>query len=196
MNSNIKIVEKPEWVSWEAIHEVLWNAHRDNRDHGIVMTLPSIPAEKLKDMFGEGDKILVALDGEKVIGTAAIRVRKFSYWCSGDEDRYAYFCLASLLPEYSGMGIYKAMNIRREELAREMSLTKILVDTHERNQHLLDIIKKAGFKFIGYKYCHDHFNIVAVKWLDGCPYSTFRCKFEFLKSRIWVKLRTSLRKRY
>lgn len=194
MKSNIQIVEKPEWVTWEVIHEVLWEAHQDNRDHGVVMTLPSIPAEELKNKFGEQDEILVALDGEKVVGTAAIRVRRFPYWCSGEDDRYAYICFASVLPEYSGMGIYKALDMRREALAREMGLVKLLGDTHEDNQHLLRIKKKTGYKFVGYKHFSDHYNVVFVKWLDGCPYSPLRCKFEFQKSCLLVKLKVFLRR--
>ena len=138
-------------------------------------------SEDLKNKFGDQDKFFVALDGEKVVGTGAVKINKYSLWCNGDDDRYAYVCFAAVLPEYSGKGIYKALDLRREEAAKEMGLTKMLGDTHEKNQHRLDIMTKVGYEFVDYKYCHDHFNIIAVKWLDGCPYSPLKCKFEFWK---------------
>lgn len=195
MNPNIKIVEKPDWVTWETISEVLKKAHQDNRDQGVVMRLPMLSAEEIKNKFGDHDKFFVALDGEKVVGTGAVAIKEYSLWCNGEDARYAYVCFAAVLPEYSGMGIYKALDLRREKAAREMGVTKIIGDTHERNQHRLDIMMKVGYKFVAYKYCHDHFNIVAVKWLDGCPYSPMKCKFEFQKDRIRVKLRALIYKR-
>ena len=53
----IQVIEKPDWVSWEVIHQVLWNAHEENRQKGIMMQLPSLSAEELHKYIGEG-KIL------------------------------------------------------------------------------------------------------------------------------------------
>ena len=34
-------MEKPDWVSWETIHDVLWEAHAENRKNGVFMRYPS-----------------------------------------------------------------------------------------------------------------------------------------------------------
>lgn len=187
MNSDIQIIEKPDWVTWDEIHDVLWMAHAENRNNGVVMRYPSLSGEEIRQKIEGNGKMLVAMDGNKVIGTAAIIVKAYHLWC-GKGD-YAYCCFASILPEYNGKGIYKALDLKREEFALSMQLTRMLGDTHENNKHRLDIAKKAGYKFIDYKYYRDHYNIVMVKWLHGCPYSEFRCKIEFLKRKLKVKIK-------
>ena len=55
MGQNIQIIEKPDWVSWDEIHSVLWKAHEQNRKKGMIMSLPSKSAEDLqKYMEGKG----------------------------------------------------------------------------------------------------------------------------------------------
>jgi GNAT superfamily N-acetyltransferase len=187
MNQNIQIIEKPEWVSWDEIHNVLWKAHEKNRQNGIIMALPTLPGNLIREKIEGHGKMFVALDGEKVVGTAALAIKQYSLWCG--KGSYAYCCFASVLPEYNGKGIYKALDLRREELALSMGLVSMIGDTHENNQHRLDIAKKAGYKFVDYKYYKNHYNVVMVKWLNGCPYSEFRCKIEFHKRKLKVKIK-------
>ena len=187
MNQNIQIIEKPEWVSWDEIHNVLWRAHEKNRQNGIIMALPALPGNLIREKIEGHGKMFVALDGEKVVGTAALAIKQYSLWCG--KGSYAYCCFASVLPEYNGKGIYKALDLRREELALSMGLVRMIGDTHESNKHRLDIAKKAGYKFVDYKSYKNHYNVVMVKWLNGCPYSEFRCKIEFHKRKLKVKIK-------
>ena len=103
MNNNIVIVERPDWVSWEDIKQCLVDAHAVNRVAGINMAHYQWPAERIKDSVGENGTMLVALDGNKVVGTAAIVEKKGKSWYA--PGRYAYLCFAGILPEYSGQGI-------------------------------------------------------------------------------------------
>ena len=187
MEQNIQIIEKPEWVSWDEIHEVLVKAHAQNRAKGINMALPALPGEKIREIIEGHGKMLLAMDGQKVVGTSAIIVKANHLWC-GKGD-YAYCCFASVLPEYNGKGIYKALDLKREELAISMNLIRMIGDTHENNKHRLDIAKKVGYKFVGLIVCKDHYNIVIVKWLNGCPYPSWYIKFRFLLSKIYLKTR-------
>lgn len=50
----IEIVEKPEWVSWDDIHDVVWKAHENNRKKGVIMSYPSLPGEKNKGKSRKG----------------------------------------------------------------------------------------------------------------------------------------------
>ena len=186
----IQIVEKPEWVSWEDIHNVLWVSHSENRRKGIVMRFPSLSCDVIKRIVERNGKMLVAIDDNKVVGTAAIKVRNENMWCG--KGKYAYMCFASVLPEYNGKGVFKALDSKREEIALSLGLNKMLADTHEKNTRRLEIAKKAGYRFVDYKFYRDHYNVVMVKWLDGCPYSEFRCRVEFTKSKIAVKTKRFL----
>lgn len=191
-NHMITIIEKPEWVSWDEIHDVLSLAHEDNRNRGVNMRKPALPGNQIAQEIGNNGKMFVAMDGNRVIGTAAIVIKKLNYWCGSPGDEYACVYFASVLPDYRGQGIFKLLDIKREEEARTHGINKLLGDTHERNIHRLEIAKKSGYKFVSYKDCRDHFNIVMVKWLDGCPYSDLRCSLEFYKSKILLKLRRFL----
>ena len=193
MDQNIQIIEKPEWVSWDDIHEVLVKSHSQNRANGINMKKPSLPGEKIAEEIGDEGKMFVALDGKRVVGTSAIVVKRKSYWCGRKKDRYACVYFASVLPDYNGQGIFKELDLRREKESLSMGIEKMLGDTHERNQHRLKIAKKAGYKFIDYKFCGDHYNVVMVKWLNGCPYSDLRCWYEFHKRKLIVKAKTKIK---
>ena len=163
MTSSIQIIEKPDWVSWNEIHEVLWAAHTQNREKGVNMAFPALHGNEIREKIEGHGIMFVAIADEKVVGTAAIIVRSYNFWCG--VGKYAYFCFASVLPEYEGQGIYKQLNIEREKKTQEIGLKRIKIDTHERNTHLLKIAKKVGFKNVDVSIYKDHYNIVMVKWL-------------------------------
>ena len=178
MDPSIRISLKPESVSWDEIHQVIWQSHEENRRNGVVMRYPSLPGEEIRKRVGEEGKMLVALteDG-KLIGTGAVFPKKASLWFG--KDTFAYCCFASVLPEYNGKGVYKEICRRQEEMAREMGLDKMLFDTHEKNSRNLGHSIKAGYRPVDVKFYGDHYNVVMVKWMDGCPYSDWVCAFHY-----------------
>ena len=187
MEQNIKIVEKPEWVSWDEIHNVLWKAHENNRSKGIIMAFPSLSGEEIKKKIGEDGKMFIALDGKKVVGTLALIKKTGKEWyCSGE---YGYLCFGAVLSEYSGKGVYRSLYQLAEPMARKMGLTILTRDTNEHNARMLKIAKQEGYYFVEYRVCKDHFNIVRAKWLNGCPYSESYIKMRFLLSKFYKKIR-------
>ncbi len=173
----VQVVEKPDWVSWDDIQEVVWKAHETNRQRGINMRFPTLPGEEIRKHIEGDGKMFVALDGKKVIGTAAVNRKKANLWC-GKGD-YAYFCFASVLPEYSGQGLYKQLCEFVEKESINKGLFRVMFDTHEKNTRMSDINLKHGYKKVSYKRYDDHNNIIFVKWLEGCPYSNSRCLIEY-----------------
>lgn len=189
MNNNIQILEKPNGVSWDEIHDVLWKAHAENRERGLNMAFPALPGDKIRDNLEKNQgKMFVALnENNELIATAAIKRKRANLWC-GKGD-YAYLCFASILPEYRGNGLYKSLYQIREKEAQKMGLCRILFDTHEHNQRVIDINARHGFKLVDLTVWKDHYNVVMVKWLDGCPYSDWHCKGQFLIHKWYRKLR-------
>lgn len=191
---DIIIQEKDDTLSWDEIQQCIWNAHSENRDKGIIMGNPSLSANEIRKRIENNGKMLVALINGKVVGTAAVDRKRVSLWCSNKNEEYAHICFDSVLSEYNGCGIFKLLDIKREKMILEMGLDKIIGDTHEYNYKRLEIAKKNGYKFVDYKFCKDHFNIVLVKWLHGYPYSDLMCslmyKYNKLKREIkykWLK---------
>jgi len=182
--NNIQILEKPDWVSWDDIHELLWNAHAENRKNGVFMRYPTLSGEEIRlRVEGTGKMFCAFVDG-KMVGTGAIVAKSFKLWFTKKSEVFGYQCFAAVLPEYTGKGIYKLLNLYREQECRRMEINRLMFDTHKGNIHIQKILKKNGYKFVDYKFYKNHYNIVMVKWLDGCPYSRFRLWYEFNKRKL------------
>lgn len=187
MSANIQIVEKPEWVTWDEIHEVLVKAHAQNRANGVNMKKPTLPGEKIAEEVGNEGKMFVALDGERVVGTLALIDKSGRRWYN--TGKYGYLCYGAVLPEYGGKGIYRSLYQVAETTAKQLGLIVLTRDTNERNARMLKITKQEGYHYVAYKVCSDHFNIVRAKWLNKCPYPVWYINTRFLISKVIAKLR-------
>ena len=166
-DTRIKIVEKPDWVSWDEIHEVVWEAHANNREKGIIMSYPSLSGEEIKNMIGDHGKMFLAVEDNKVVGTLALIV---------------------VLPEYSGKGIYRSLYQLAESTAKQMNLSVLTRDTNERNVRMLKITKQEGYHFVEYRAHKDHCSIVKAKWLETCPFTDKQIKRHFVISKLLTKI--------
>ena len=187
MHNDIQIVEKPEWVSWDDIHNLLWQAHSINRSKGIKMAYPSLPGEKIREKVEGHGKMFVAIDGGRVVGSAAVIIKRASLWCGKQE--YGYCCFSAVLPEYAGNGIYKQFVFLQEKEAATMGLGMMMFDSHENNSRVLDVNRKNGYKAVDISIWKEHYNVVRVKWLNGCPYSDLYCHLQFYIHKWYRKLR-------
>ena len=187
-------MEKPDWVSWDDIKQCLVDAHSVNRAKGMQMAHYQWPVEKIRDSLGHGGVMLVALDGEKVVGTAAIAEKNGRAWYAN--GRYAYMCFAGVLPGYGGHGIYKELVKKREGIAESQGYQKLLLDTHYHNKRIQEIAKKNGYRLVRFfrAASKDHYSVVMVKWLNGCPYSSFYCWMKFQTSKLYALIRFPLKK--
>ena len=191
-NHSITVVEKPDWVLWEDIQQCLYDAHSVNRANGINMSHYQWSVEKIKETIGEKGVTLVALDDKKVVGTASFGEKYGHFWYAN--GRYAYLCFAGILPEYNGRGIYKALCEKREEIAKSLGYSIMVLDTHYFNRRLQRISADNGFRFVRFfrASTKDHYSVVMAKWLDGCPYSKFYCHWKYEVCKIKTLLLTKV----
>lgn len=174
------IIERPESVSWEQVSSVLKKAHEDNVRNGIVLPYPQLPPTEIKEKVeGQGGVLFVALCGEQLVATGAVKIIKKNLWCgSGD---YAYCFFAAVLPEYAGRGIYRRIEIAEEVYAKSKGVNRMMFDTDERNKRILSISKKNGYCVVDYRIREGRNSVLLVKWLDGCPYSRVKCTVKYLR---------------
>lgn len=194
MPTEIQIIEKPDWISWEEIKKCLYDAHSVNRQKGINMRRYLWSAEDIRNYIGPNGVMLVALDGKKVIGTAAISEKYDNTWYI--KGRYAYLCFGCVLPQYSGQGIFKKMEHKREEIALLQGYDVLLADTHIKNKVRLHIAKHNGYHKI---HCFrgrnsDHYSVIIAKWAKGCPYPPIYLNIRFYYSWLYINVVTILRK--
>lgn len=190
MDSSIQVLVKPDWISWDDVHQVLVKAHALNRANGIQMRKPSLPGDIISKEIGDDGVMLVAIDGTKVVGTAAIVPKNGSSWYN--KGLYGYLCFASVLPDYGGKGVYRRLCEEREKIARAKGIQGLLFDTHHRNEHVIRINEKYGFKRVSVKNCSDHWNIVMFKWIDGCPFSEWRCTYEYTRRKALLMIKRKI----
>lgn len=184
----IEIKEKPDNISWDAIHELLWEAHSINRRKGVIMSFASLPGYKLKEKIESGNgKLFVAMDGDKIVGTGAYTIVHSKYWFANKD--YLYLCLGSVLPEYNGKGIYKQLYEVRESEAKKLGYDVIVFETHEHNNRTISINMNRDFHKVSYKRCKDHNNVIMAKWLSICPHTLNVIHFHYFLSKFKVKLK-------
>ena len=129
--------------------------------------------------------MLVAMDEDKpvgVIGLLIIRETKKKIWCVHG-GKIGYVTLLGVLPEYSGRGIATQLFRAVDDLARQQGMDKILGDTDVRNKSAIRLLKKMDYKVVDYICREDHESVYILKWLDGCPFSWWRIKYHYIKSR-------------
>ena len=156
------------------------------------MRYPSLSGVEIEKKLGAEGRMLVAMnEHNELVGTAAIIPKETTLWFGKHE--FAYCCFAAVLPEYNGKGVYKEMCRIQEDMERNMGLHMMLFDTHEKNVHNISNSIKAGYRAVDIKHYDNHYNVVMVKWLDGCPYSPLQCRIHFLKRQVIVHFHTFLK---
>lgn len=183
MDAHIQILEKPEWISWDDIRHCLYAAHAPNRANGINMTHFQWSTEKFVETIGENGRMFVALDGEVIVGVAAVCERNGNSWYA--KGKYAYMGFAGVLPEYTGRGIYNELLMIREDFARRRGYEVMTFVTHQKNNRVQCVALRNGYRFVSFFQASskDHYNVVMAKWVNGCPYSKFYCKKKYLVSK-------------
>ena len=168
----IKVMEKPDWVSWDDIHELLLAAHKKNIEKGVVMNTTTMSGEQLKKHIGENGRCFVALCGDKLIGTTSVRISIGKKWY--DKGKIvSKGTLSAILPKFQGLGILEEMNELRDAYIKEMGVQVMEGDTPEKNMVVRKFVARNGFKEVRYFPAshQNHFSVYFVKWLDDCPFS-------------------------
>ena len=117
---------KPENITFDDIHKVIEDAHSVNKDKGFTMRTASLTGNELKERIGKDGFCLVALDGEKLVGTLSIRfVKRNNWYANGVIPEYI---LAAVLPEYQGFHINSKLSnmIQQKKTQKQLKFTNIL----------------------------------------------------------------------
>lgn len=181
----IKICEKPEWISWNDIHECLYTAHSSNREKGINMLTQRLSGPELEDRINRKSSqyhAIVALDNKKLVGTASICFVRKKIW--SHEYWGGYFLYEGIYPEYKGQGIFTRLCKYREELAIRNNCEIIFLDTAEKNDRRQLIAKKDGYIYVDMFASRNskHYSVVMAKWLDETKYP------RFTSLRYWIRV--------
>ena len=189
MQSKVVIVDKPSWVSFDDIHDVLWKANELNRKNGFKLRTAELSGGELEERIGTNGKCFVALEGEKIVGTISIRMlRRNNWYAQGEVPDYM---LAAVLPEYQGQHLNTRLSEKVFDYVKNAGYQLIELDTAEDNLHAIAVYEHLGFKKVNYVAIKDadHYSVVMAKWLENCPFSEHYCRLRYSIKRILVRIR-------
>ena len=130
----------------------------------------------------------VAMKEGKLIGTASLKIKTVKqWWVKGD---VAYPFADAIIPEYRGTDVFMELQKLRGKCIKELGINILMFDTEENNKLVQKYNIKMGAKRIKLYASSKtwYYSVVMVKWLDGCPYSDWYCKFRFNLSKLLVRL--------
>lgn len=186
----IRVMEKPDWISWDEVAECIHEAQKTNNKKGFDMKFGHKSGDELKESVGENGYCFVVLnESNKVIATISLKISNIRFWWhKGDAGYHLY---EAVLPAYRGTDAYFDMHIALKKKEKELGLKLLWATTAEHNKVILKAAIRTGWKQVQYspsaKGC-DYYSIIIAKWMDGCPYSERRIRFMFNLSKKVVRL--------
>lgn len=187
--NEIKVMAKPDWVSWDDIRNLLIEAHKKNIEKGITMNTTTMSGEEIKKYIGEEGRCFVAFCGDQLIGTTSARIMFGEKWYDMGKI-ISKGAMSAILPKYQGLGILEEMNELRDAYIAEKGVQVLEGDTPEENIVVRKFVARNGFKEVRYFPAsqQNHFSVYFVKWLEGCPFSDKYIKRYFTISKILTKI--------
>ena len=187
--NGITIMEKPDWISFDDIHELLYLAHTENREkRGFHVRTAEMTGAELEARIGSRGKCFVALDEKKLVGTASYRIVDRNYWFV--KGPVADRILVAVHPDYQRKHIASSLRDTVQKSVIENGFHYIESATAEANKPVRDACQKDGFRYVDLQVpTSDHYNVVMLKWLDGCPYPKWRTDAHYAWKRLGKKLK-------
>ena len=189
----IRIIEKPDWITWYEIAECIHVGQATNNKKGFDMKFGHLTGEELQrnnlGESGEGYTFVALNENNNVVGTQCVTIVYLNKWWH--KGRSGLRCNSSTLPEYRGTDVYFGLREAIENKEKELGINVVWGTTSEKNEFILKLQKKYGWKYVGYTPSprdYDYFSYVMVKWKDGCPYNDKFINFRFKVSRIYSRI--------
>lgn len=186
---SIEYLEKPDWISWDAVADCLHEAHSANKKNKFVMPGMEMSGDELCSRIGDGH-CFVAIEKGRVLGTCTVmykKLGKLKWWARGI---VAYTGFDGIRPEYRGTDVYFNLQEIRMNHILNSGVEVICFNTAEHNKIVQKINLKRGAKYVQFARAKrsKYYSVVMARWLHGCPYPDWFCNFMFKLSKIVVKL--------
>lgn len=190
---DIKILEKPDSITYDDIHDLLWAANQVHRENGFTLNTAELSGEELQQRIGENGKCFVALDDDKLVATGAYRLGRINTWYY--QGVLPEYMLVGVLPEYQGKGINGKLAKHLFESVAEAGYPAVMLCATENNTHAIQIYRHQGFREVDYRvFRHLSRNaVLMVKWLQKCPYSEMKRKVMFGARKYYRRLKSIAR---
>ena len=190
MEQQFQIIEKPDWVSWDVIRDIVYKAHESNRNKGVDIRNAHLSSEQLKESLGADGVCFVALDGDKVVATSSVAFHSLNTWFARGQ-KAGYGTLFAVLPEYTGLHLFSKLEHMLLEYAQKKGCVGFYIKTAERNTKMRNIAKNKGYfeVSIGRTSFNPHNYVTIYKWLGRRPFSAGYIRLRFFISLLILKIK-------
>ena len=182
-SDNIRIIPKPEWISYDEITDVLHDAHQSTKEGGMDFNAATQTSEKTIERLGNHGRFYVALtDDNSVAAVGAISFSRLKRAWYGKKNMMAgHIKMVGVRSAYKRRGLNNRLYEKLEKYG--FSHADILVmNTACENRIVLDSNERHGWKYVDCKSfpSTNYYSYVMAKWKNGCPHSDLKRKTIFL----------------
>ena len=190
MDERFFVMERPEWISFDEIADLLHEAHRENVRKGLNYSAATQNGEEIRRRLHDKGLFFVAITHDnKLVGASAVEIKERLTSWYGKNRPYAEISMEGVLPDYQGKGINSLIRAAISDYA--FSYVDLLVlDTAEKNRHAIAVNQKRGWLCVDYRSwkTNDFYSVVMAKWKNDCPYSEAYLRRRFLIRKWKTKL--------
>ncbi|MFO7869376.1 MAG: GNAT family N-acetyltransferase [Bacteroidales bacterium] len=149
--SNVIIISKPDFISWEEITQLLNSAFRQRAEKGMHYVAANQSVEDTIRRV-DGDICLVALINNKLVGTVTLHIknvqRNNKKWFY--ESSYGYLTQLAVNPQYMSSGIGRKLQNECIQLCYKNKVDAMFVDTSVHAKDLVDWYQRLGAQKVEY----------------------------------------------
>lgn len=185
----IKVMFKPDWVSWEDIHQLLLKANKVNEKNGFSMLGLTRSPEELEKQVENG-LCVVAMHGNKLVGVSACSFNCAKRWYN-KKERSARKFMSGILKSYQGCDLLYEIDKVLDNYIKNSGCSFIEASTAVMNTAMRKQAQLGGYKELTYFSFPNtlYYSVIFGKWLNKCPFSDRYIKFRFWLSKIYTKTR-------
>lgn len=179
LENGIRIVKKPDYITYEQIQECLDKAHEVNAKKGLNYATKGQSMEKLVEKLKNAVTYVALTPDNKVVATASVQFRKINHWYHNGD--IGLLKLIGVLPEYSGFKLATLLLFLLRLEGQSRYIEVMVSDSAEANLAIRNLYLHNGFKIVDCcKYPNNNFiSVVYAYWFHGCPYSHFKRWWKF-----------------
>lgn len=186
----IKIMPKPEWISWDEVQECIYLSQQTNTKKGFDMLFGHSTGSILQKSIGDGYCFVALNSGNKVVGTISLTISALNTWWH--KGKAGLQCYEAVLPEYRGTDVFFDLHEIIDNKERELGLKVLWATTAEQNKVVRRYVENTGWKIVQLSSAPrrgTYFSVIMVKWINGCPFSDSYIKLMFSLSKFLVRLK-------
>ena len=141
-DDGIRIMPKPDFITYEQIQDCLNKAHQVNERKGLVYATAHQTVDTLKEKLKDAVTYVALNDDNQVVATASVQFRQINHWYHNGD--IALLKLVGVLPEYSGRNLALLLLILRGFETKRRKVEVMVTDSAEENIAIRkQCIKKA-----------------------------------------------------